>query len=83
MGWRFSVTLTEETGAIAIYTVSMDKDFILRVGAHYPPEKVVQKSFEFLLEKESKEQILQDFDISIISHYYPDFLPNLQQRMDY
>lgn len=83
MGWHFSVSLIEDSGLSSVYNVSMDKDFILRVGAHYQPEKVVQKSFEFLLEKEPKERILQEFDISVISHSYPDFLTSLQQKMDY
>lgn len=83
MGWRFIVTLTDDSGQENVYHVSMDKDFLLRIGKEYSPEKIVKKSFEFLLEKEPKEEILAEFDISLISHYYPDYLEKLLKKMDF
>lgn len=82
MGWHFVVTLTDEKGE-SNYNVTMGKDFVVRIGADFLPEKVVEKSFEFLLEKESKEAILQEFDITIISHYYPEFVTELEKRLIY
>jgi len=37
------------------------------------PEQLVQCSFEFLLEREPKESILSSFNISVISHYFPEY----------
>lgn len=82
LGWHFDVTLDEPTGS-SFYKVSMDKDFLTRIGADFHPEKVVEKSFEFLLEKEPKERILQEFDIVTISHYYPEFISELSKRLLY
>lgn len=82
LGWHFDVTLNEPTGP-RIYKVSMDKDFLTRIGATFHPEKVVEKSFEFLLEKEPKERILAEFDITSISNYYPEFIPELEKKLTY
>ncbi len=80
LGWHFDVTLNDASGP-SFYKVRMDKDFLTRFGADYKPEKVVEKSFEFLLEKEPKEAILAEFDIVEISHYYPEFVKELGKRM--
>lgn len=82
MGWRFSVSVTDQS-SISLYQVSMDQDFLTRIGSHHQPEKIIEKSFEFLLENEPKEQILQEFDVTTISHYYPHFLVELQKKLDY
>lgn len=80
MGWHFAVTVADEKGE-SIYNVTMDKDFVTRIGAELRPEKVVEKSFEFLLEKGPKEKILEDFDITIISHYYPEFISEIEKKL--
>lgn len=36
-------------------------------------EALIKKSFEFLLTRESKEQILQEFHLSEIEKYFPNF----------
>ena len=36
-------------------------------------EALIKKSFEFLLARESKEQILSEFYLSEIQRYFPDF----------
>ena len=82
LGWHFDVTL-DQANTPSFYKVSMDKDFLTRIGADFRPEKVVEKSFEFLLEKEPKERILQEFDIVTISHYYPEFIAELSKRLMY
>ena len=82
LGWHFTVTINEPTGP-SFFKVTMDKDFLTSIGADFHPEKVVEKSFEFLLEKEPKEKILQEFDITEISHYYPEFVKELEKRLLY
>lgn len=80
MGWHFTVTITDEKGE-SLHNVTMDKDFVTRIGADLLPEKVVEKSFEFLLEREPKEKILQEFDLTIISHYYPEFISEIEKKL--
>jgi hypothetical protein len=36
-------------------------------------ETLVEKSFEFLLERESNTSILNSFDLSIIAQYFPEY----------
>ncbi len=36
-------------------------------------EELVQKSFEFLLEREPKESILSKFNLKKISYYFPEY----------
>jgi hypothetical protein len=80
LGWYFTVEVFEESGSTQ-HRVTMDRDFVTRIGASYDPEKVVEKSFEFLLSREPKEAILTEFDVSIISHYFPDFIANLEKLL--
>jgi hypothetical protein len=37
------------------------------------PRELVEKSFEFLLEREPKESILSRFDLSVIAKYFRDY----------
>ncbi len=44
-----------------------------RWGRGGTPEALVRRSFEFLLQRESKESILREFDLSVIQRYFPDY----------
>lgn len=35
--------------------------------------QIIRKSFEFLLQRESNEQILTKFNLEIINNYFPDY----------
>jgi hypothetical protein len=37
------------------------------------PEVLVEKSFEFLLERESNTSILSSFDLPVIAQYFPEY----------
>ncbi|MCP4628980.1 MAG: hypothetical protein GY850_36550 [bacterium] len=37
------------------------------------PEVLVEKSFEFLLERESNTSILRSFDLPVIGQYFPEY----------
>jgi hypothetical protein len=50
-------------------------------GEACPPEELVRRSFEFLLERESKESILREFDITVISRYFPNYEDEIRQRV--
>jgi hypothetical protein len=44
----------------------------LTAGEH-TPERCLEAAFRFLLDREPKESILAEFDVSIISRYFPEF----------
>ena len=33
----------------------------------------IEAAFQFLLDREPKESILRHFDVTVISHYFPEF----------
>jgi hypothetical protein len=68
---------SETSHAVTLKTVDYD-----RISAgKIEPVDLVRLSFEFLLENEPKESILARFDLSIISRYFPNFEPEMKQRL--
>jgi len=68
-GWKFSVRIGEHT-----YNVELTEDYWKRLTlGSIPPEKLVEQSFSFLLEREPKESILPTFNLKQIQTYFPDF----------
>ena len=41
-------------------------------------EKLVNLSFEFLLKKEKNTEILREFELQVISEYFPDYMENIE-----
>jgi hypothetical protein len=69
----YQVTI-EENGSQTNHTVNLDDKFHKKLtGGIIPKEDLIQKSFEFLLERESKEMIMLNFDLRDISKYFPEF----------
>ena len=50
-------------------------------GGKVPVETLVEKSFEFLLEREPNTSILRRFDLTVISRYFPDYERTIQKRL--
>lgn len=68
-GWKFSVHIEKRK-----YNVELTEDYWKQLTAGtVPPEKLVEKSFSFLLEREPKESILPAFNLEQIQTYFPDF----------
>ena len=42
-------------------------------GKGESPQDLVRRCFDFLLAREPKESILREFDVSVISRYFPEF----------
>lgn len=70
--WNFHVIVTNN-GTDTKHLVSMSKDYYDSLKTKKQPWELIEKSFRFLLDKETKEEILTEFDISIISNYFPEF----------
>jgi hypothetical protein len=45
------------------------------------PHRVVEESFVFLLEREPCTAILQEFALTDITRYFPDYVPELRRRL--
>jgi hypothetical protein len=57
------------------------EDYGRLTGETCPPEELVRRSFEFLLEREPKESILRTFDITVIANYFPDYEKDIRGRI--
>jgi hypothetical protein len=80
-GWEFQVTVIEGRSQTS-HRVTMSKAvYETLTGGAVSPEECVKKSFEFLLDREPKESILRQFDITKISFYFPEFEQQLKQRL--
>jgi hypothetical protein len=42
-------------------------------GGRVSAETLIEKSFEFLLERESNTSILRSFDLPVIQRYFPEY----------
>ena len=63
------------------HRVTVRRDHALRYGGAAPPERLLEESFRFLLEREPKESILQVFEIDVIERYFPEYGTGIRQRL--
>jgi hypothetical protein len=68
----FEVTVEGRTVTTHRVTVKPDvyKDL---TGGEVPIEKLIEASFEFLLQREPNTSILRSFDLPLIGHYFPEY----------
>ena len=52
-----------------------------RYGGEDQPERLIQASFEFLLEREPKEAILSEFELPVIERYFPEYPREIGARL--
>ncbi len=56
-------------------------DYQRLTGGRVSIDELVRKSFEFLLEREPKESILSQFDLTVIGHYFPEYEGEITRRL--
>jgi len=72
-GWQFKVEVGDNDSETS-HLVRVSKDYFANFSNRFSsPQDLVKKSFEFLLEREPKESILKEFDISVIKNYFPEY----------
>jgi hypothetical protein len=50
-------------------------------SASVSAERLIEVSFEFLLEREPKESILQAFELPVIERYFPEYPRVIRKRL--
>ena len=66
--------VTVESGSTTQPTVTLTPAYWQKLtGGRVPAETLIQKSFEFLLERESNTSILGSFDLPVIQRYFPEY----------
>lgn len=69
---EFEVTVSEGGGE-SRHRVTMSADQHARLCPDHEPEDCLEAAFRFLLDREPKEAILGQFDVTVISRYFPEF----------
>ena len=68
----FEVTVEGRT--TTTHRVTVETDYYDRLtGGKVAPEVLVEKSFEFLPEREQNTSILRTFDLPLIGRYFPEY----------
>ncbi len=70
--FRCAVTVSDAAGSTD-HSVRVSPVDMARWGRGRTAEQLVKDSFDFLLQRESKESILSQFDLSVIERYFPDY----------
>ncbi len=79
--WTFQVTVSEGGSQTSHRVTLTSGDYERLTGEACSPDELVRKSFEFLLEREPKESILGEFDITVIARYFPEYEREIAQRI--
>lgn len=76
---RFEVIVHERT--TTTHTVNLTEDYYQQLTeGKVSPEMLIEKSFEFLLEREPNTMILSQFDLPIIGEYFPEYEKSVVKR---
>jgi hypothetical protein len=69
------ITESDGSGSKTTHQVVIGKDYYMNLTerGRTSPEEFIKKSFEFLLDRESRDSILQQFDIAQINDYFPEY----------
>jgi hypothetical protein len=78
---KYRVIVSEadsQTGHVVAVSPAFYESFAEDAGS---PERLLTLSFEFLLEREPKESILREFDVTVIGRYFPEYEEELRRRL--
>ena len=68
---RYRVTVVDGKHQSS-YVVTATPSDVQRYAAETSPERLIEASFEFLLEREPPSAILSSFALPVIERYFPD-----------
>jgi len=69
---EYRVELEDADGSSS-HLVSVDSAAAARLAPGIAPERLVEASFRFLLDREPRQSILRRFDLPVISRYFPEY----------
>jgi len=76
---RFRVTIRD--GTSSTHEVRVSGEEAERFGGGAAPERLVEESFRFLLEREPASSILSRFALSTIADYFPEYPEEIRRRL--
>jgi hypothetical protein len=76
----FEVTVAGLT--TTTHRVTVDSSYHEKLtSGHTSAENLVEKSFEFLLKRESNTSILRAFDLPVIGRYFPEYETTIRKML--
>ncbi len=80
-GWTCEVSVGADPDATH-HRVEVPRDCLDRLDpGSASPERLVETSFRFLLEREPRESIMSRFELPIIGRYFPDWQAEMERRL--
>jgi hypothetical protein len=80
---RFEVVVEVGGGTPTRHEVTASAADVARLTPKgHSPEALIEASFRFLLDRESKESILRSFDLTVISRYFPEYAREIQHYLN-
>jgi hypothetical protein len=77
----FEVTVQDRSSTT--HTVTVQPDYAARLtGGRVPVDRLVSRSFDFLLEREPNTSILRRFDLPVIARYFPEYERAIRRMLD-
>lgn len=65
------------------HTVIVTPDYLRKLtGGRVDAGTLLEKSFDFLLERERNTSILSRFDLPVIQHYFPEYEETIGRMLD-
>ncbi|RJQ14515.1 hypothetical protein C4553_00360 [Candidatus Parcubacteria bacterium] len=78
--WEFEVEISENS-SLSRHKVTIDQNFYKSFKTEFSPEEFIYKSIEFLLERESPDAVLKEFEVSKIADYFDDYIGVMRERL--
>ena len=80
-GWECNVRVGNDAGATR-HRVTVTRDEMARFApGQTTPDRLVEASFGFLLEREPRESILRSFELSAIERYFASYPREISARL--
>ena len=77
----FEVTVTKDS--TTIHRINLSLEVYKKISdSKISKIELIKKSFEFLLERESNESILREFNLETIENYFPEYPILIKKQFD-
>ncbi len=81
-GWTCTTTVRDDTSE-STHTVTVRREHLERFGIDEDRiGDLVEASFDFLLDREPKESILNSFELDVIERYFPEYPDRVGDYLD-
>ncbi|MBF0275644.1 MAG: hypothetical protein HQK84_10485 [Nitrospinae bacterium] len=74
--------VTVQGNTTTTHKVTLEEAYYVKLtGKKVSPEKLIEESFEFLLQRESNTSILRSFELPVIKSYFPNYEATIKQSI--